>query len=51
MSKIFSLDSSGNNVFIGANAVVAKNIPDNAVVGAPLGTIISYKGTKGYFGN
>lgn len=50
-AKIVGNINIGNNVFIGANAVVAKNIPDNAVVGAPLGTIISYKGTKGYFGN
>lgn len=41
----------GNNVFIGANAYVCKDIPDNAVVGANPANIISYKGTKGYFGN
>lgn len=41
----------GNNVFIGANAYVCKDVPDNAVVGAIPGNIISYKGTKGYFGN
>lgn len=41
----------GNNVFVGANAVVAKDIPDQAVVGTPLGQIISMRGTSGYFRN
>lgn len=50
-AKIIGKINIGNNVFVGTNAVVAKSIPDNAVVGAPLGAIISYKGTEGYFGN
>lgn len=41
----------GNNVFIGANAYVYQDIPDNAVVTAVPGQIISYNGTKGYFGH
>lgn len=31
----------GNNVFIGANAYVYQSIPDNAVVGAMPGKILS----------
>ena len=50
-AKVIGAIKIGNNVFIGANALVCKNIPDNAVVGAPLSTILSYKGTNGYFGN
>lgn len=50
-AKIIGAINIGNNVFVGANALVCKDIPDNAVVGAPLSTIISYKGTRGYFGN
>lgn len=41
----------GNNVFIGANAYVYQDVPDNAVVAAVPGRIISYNGTKGYFGH
>lgn len=40
----------GNNAFIGANAYVYQDIPENAVVGAMPGKILSYNGTKGYFG-
>ena len=36
--------SIGNNVVIGANAVVTKDIPDNAVVVGNPSKIISYKG-------
>jgi serine O-acetyltransferase len=38
----------GNNVAIGGNAVVTKNIPDNAVVIGNPGVIVSYKGSQGY---
>lgn len=39
----------GNDVLIGANAVVTFDVPDNAVVASPLATIISYdKGSEGY---
>jgi serine O-acetyltransferase len=38
----------GNDVAIGANAVVTKNLPDNAVaVGVPA-KIISYEGSKDF---
>lgn len=36
----------GNNVVIGANAVVTKNIPDNAVVVGNPSKIISFKGSS-----
>ena len=36
----------GNNVVIGANAVVTKDIPDNAVVVGNPGKIISYNGSS-----
>ena len=36
----------GNNVVVGANAVVTKDIPDNAVVVGNPGQIISYKGSS-----
>lgn len=35
----------GNNVVIGANATVTKDIPDNAIVVGNPGKIISYKGS------
>lgn len=39
----------GNDVLIGANAIVTFDVPDNAVVASPLATIISYdKGSEGY---
>ena len=41
----------GDSAFIGANAYVYKDIPENAVVGAMPGKILSYNGTKGYFGH
>lgn len=44
-AKIFGKITIGNNVKIGANAIVYKNIPDNAVVVAYPGyKIISYNG-------
>lgn len=42
-SKIFGSVTIGNNVTIGANAVVTKDIPDNAVVGGVPAKIIKYK--------
>lgn len=36
----------GNNVSIGANAVVTKSLPDNAVVAAVTTNIISYEGSS-----
>lgn len=41
----------GDGAFIGANAYVYQDIPENAVVGAMPGKILSYNGTKGYFGH
>ena len=41
----------GDSAFIGANAYVYQDIPENAVVGATPGKILSYHGTKGYFGH
>ena len=41
----------GDSAFIGANAYVYQDIPENAVVGAMPGKILSYNGTKGYFGH
>lgn len=41
----------GDSAFIGANAYVYQDIPENAVVGAMPGKILSYHGTKGYFGH
>jgi serine O-acetyltransferase len=44
-AKIFGKIKIGNNVKIGANAVVYKDIPDNAIVVLDPGfKIISYKG-------
>jgi serine O-acetyltransferase len=38
-------------VAIGANAVVTKDIPDNAVVVGVPGRIVSYDGSEGYLLN
>lgn len=42
-AKIFGEVKIGNNVTIGANAVVTKDIPDNAVVGGIPAKVIKYK--------
>ena len=50
-AKIFGAVTVGNNVAIGANCVVTKDVPDNAVVvGVPC-RIISYEGASGYIEN
>lgn len=50
-AKIIGNIKIGNNVAIGANAVVVKDIPDNAVaVGIPA-IVISYNGSNGYVNN
>jgi serine O-acetyltransferase len=47
-AKIFGSITIGNDVAIGANAVVTKDLPDNAVaVGIPA-KIISYKGSQDF---
>jgi len=47
-AKIFGPITIGNDVAIGANAVVTKDLPDNAVaVGIPA-RIISYEGSKDF---
>jgi len=38
----------GNNVAVGANCVVTKDVPDNAVVVGVPGRVVSYEGSKGY---
>ena len=44
-ARVFGKISIGNNVKIGANAVVYKDIPDNAIVVLDPGfKIVSYKG-------
>lgn len=42
-AKIFGSVRIGNNVTVGANAVVTKDIPDNAVVGGVPAKIIKIK--------
>lgn len=49
--KIFGKVTIGNDVAIGANAVVTKDIPDNSVaVGIPA-RVISTEGSHGYIQN
>ena len=45
-ARVFGLITVGNNVKIGANAVVHADIPDNAVVASPGFEIISYYGNR-----
>jgi serine O-acetyltransferase len=41
----------GNNVAVGANCVVTKDMPDNAVVVGIPGKVISFNGSTGYVSN
>jgi serine O-acetyltransferase len=50
-AKIIGGIKIGNNVAIGANAVVTKNVPDNAVVVGIPAEIISYQGSDEYIQN
>lgn len=50
-AKIFGAIKVGNNVAIGANCVVTKNIPDNSVVVGVPGKVISSKGSTYYINN
>ncbi len=47
-AKIIGNIKIGDNVAIGANAVVTNDIPDNAVVVGVPAKVISYKGSTGY---
>jgi serine O-acetyltransferase len=47
-AKIIGSVKIGNNVAIGANCVVTKDIPDNSVVVGIPGKVISQDGSKGY---
>ena len=47
-AKIVGAVTIGNNVAIGANCVVTKDIPDNSVVVGIPGKVISQKGATGY---
>lgn len=47
-AKIIGGIHVGSNVAIGANCVVTKDVPDNAVVVGVPGRIISYRGSKKY---
>jgi serine O-acetyltransferase len=47
-AKIVGKVHIGNNVAIGANCVVTKSVPNNAVVVGVPGRVISYKGSKHY---
>lgn len=46
--KIVGAVKVGNNVAIGANAVVTKDVPDNAVVVGVPAKVISFEGAEGY---
>lgn len=50
-AKLFGNINVGNNVAIGANCVVTKDIPDNSVVVGIPGKVISSKGSDGYVEN
>jgi serine O-acetyltransferase len=50
-AKIIGAIKIGNNVAVGANCVVTKDVPDNAVVVGVPGKIISYLGSQGYVEN
>lgn len=47
-AKIFGAIKIGNNVAIGANCVVTKDVPDDAVVCGVPGKVISSDGAAGY---
>ena len=50
-ARIFGGIKIGNNVAIGANSVVTKDIPDDSVVVGIPGKVISKKGSEGYINN
>ena len=50
-AKIIGSVNIGKHVAIGANCVVTKDVPDNAVVVGIPGKVISYEGSHGYVCN
>lgn len=48
-AKLIGGISIGDNVVIGANAVVTTNIPDNAIIGGIPAKIIRYRNSKDVF--
>lgn len=48
-AKIIGNVRVGDNAIIGANAVVTKNVPKNAIVGGVPAKIIKYRGDKDGF--
>ena len=50
-AKVIGSVKVGNNVAIGANAVVTHDVPDNAVVAGVPARIISLEGSEGYILN
>jgi len=50
-AKVFGKIRIGNNAAIGANAVVTKDVPDNATVGGIPATVINMKGSDGMINN
>lgn len=47
-AKVIGAVKVGSNVAIGANCVVTKDVPDNAVVVGIPAKVISYEGSEGY---
>ena len=47
-AKIVGAVTIGNNAAIGANCVVTRDVPENAVVVGVPGRVISYNGSEGY---
>lgn len=50
-AKVIGKITIGNNVAVGANAVVIKDVPDNAVVVGVPARIINYNGSKEFIRN
>ncbi len=50
-AKVIGAVSVGNNVAIGANCVVTKDVPDYAVIVGVPGKVISHEGSEGYVCN
>ena len=49
-AKVIGKVTIGNNVAIGANAVVTEDVPDNACVAGVPAKIVSMNGAEGYVG-